>query len=118
MDRIKPKGINMEYIPLPLKISQHQSNIKLYMNFFYVNGHTFLHTKYWKVNILWDTACTSSSKGHIMKVQDTVIQLLKARGFEITAFHGGNEFNIQTLKYLLLLSLLYIYGKDKHVNIF
>ena len=53
-----------------------------------------------------------------MKVQDTVIQLLKARGFEITAFHGGNEFNIQTLKYLLLLSLLYIYGKDKHVNIF
>ena len=42
------------------------------------------------MGFLSDKACTSISKGQIMKVLDTVIQLYKARGFESTAFHGDN----------------------------
>ena len=81
------------------------------MDLYYINGHTFLYTKYGKVNVLSAQACTSKSKVQIMKGLDTVIKLYDARYFKITYLNRYNEFNIQTLKYLLIPALLYIYVK-------
>ena len=47
---------------------------------------------------------------------ETVIQMYNARGFEIEAFHGDNEFDIKTLKEYLLPALMNIYGKGEHVG--
>ena len=94
--------MKVERIPLLFPISQHHSNIQLYMDLFYIYGHTFLYTKYFKVDFISAQACIPKSKVQIMKVIYTVIQLYKLRGFEITAFRGDNYFNIQTLKYFLL----------------
>ena len=38
------------------------------------------------------------------------------RGSEITDIHGENEFNIQSLRYLLQPINLHIYSKEEHVG--
>ena len=39
----------------------------------------------------------------------------KSRGFNITYFHGDNEFNIEALRYSWRLLIFQIYAKDEHV---
>ena len=86
------------------------------MDFFFVNGEPFLHTKTQKINFMTATHCTSRSQQQIKAVLETVIQMYNARGFEIEAFHGDNEFDIKTLKEYLLSALMNIYGKGEHVG--
>ena len=50
--RVKPKGANVERIPLPLPIYQHHKDLKLYIDLFFVNGYPFLATKTNKVNFI------------------------------------------------------------------
>ena len=45
------------------------------------------------------------------------MDLYEARGFNITAIHGDNRFNIKTLKALLLPIYTHIYGKEDHFGI-
>jgi hypothetical protein len=85
--------------------------------FFYVNGYVFLHTKSSKINFLTTEICTSRSQHQIIQVLDRVKQTYEARGFEISAVHGDNEFDIKSVRTFLLPAILHIYGKDEHVGI-
>jgi hypothetical protein len=116
MTRRIPIQNKVEKIPLPLPIATRHKQIHLYLDFFFVNGYAFLHTKSSKLNFLTSQICTSRSTGQILKVLDTVKQTYEARGFEITAVHGDNEFDIKALKTFLLPAILHIYGKDEHVG--
>ena len=50
--RVKPKGANIEIVPLPLPIYKHHKDIQLYIDFFFVNGYPFLETKTNKINFI------------------------------------------------------------------
>ena len=116
MTRLHPPSTKIERIPLPLPIQEHHRCLQLFMDFFFVNGEPFLHTKTKKINFLTASHCTSRSQQQIMNVLESVIQKYNARGFEIEAFHGDNEFDIKALKSFLLPALINIYGKDEHVG--
>ena len=107
----------IEKIPLPLQIAERHQQIQIYLDFFYVNGHVFLHTKSDKINFFTSHICTTRSQGQIIKVLEEVIQIHEVRGFEISAVHGDNEFDVKSVKTFLLPAILHIYGKDEHVGI-
>jgi hypothetical protein len=116
MTRVRPTKNKIEKIPLPLPIAKHHKDIELYIDFFFINGHPFLHTKSSKVNFLTADICTSRSKAQIINTLEIVRQTYEARGFNITAIHGDNEFNIEALRTSILPATLHIYGKDEHVG--
>ena len=57
--------------------------------------------------------CTASS---IIKGIESVINLYKARGFNVNTIHGDNKFDIECLKSAITPTVTQIYGKDKHVD--
>ena len=117
MTRFKPKGANIEIVPLTLRISQHHKDLQLYMDFFFVNGYPFLATKTNKANLNTGEPCISRTTSHTTKAIDTVLELYEAICFNITAVHGDNYFNIKTLKTKLPPICTHIYGKEEHVGI-
>ena len=90
MNRVKPKGYNIEIIPLPLPISQHHKDLQLYIGLSFVDSYPFLATKTNKVNCITAEPCISRTTIHITKYIDTVLDLYEARFFNITAIHGDN----------------------------
>jgi hypothetical protein len=116
MTRKLPIQNKIEKIPLPIPIAERHKQIQLFIDFFFVNGYVFLHTKSSKINFLTSQICTTRSQGQILKILDTVKQTYEARGFEISAVHGDNEFDIKSIRTFLLPALLHIYGKDEHVG--
>ena len=59
---IQQEGIKIKSISLTLTISQHHSNIIVYIDFFYVHVHTFFHKKSDKVRFLSDQYLMPISK--------------------------------------------------------
>ena len=106
----------IEKIPLPPIISKHHLNLALYMDFFFVNGNIFLHTKTNKVNFLTAQYCTSRSLRTIMTVLEKVINKYTCRSFNICDVHGDNEFDKDILRDFLNPALLHIYGREEHVG--
>ena len=69
------------------------------------------------MNYITSEPYISRKTSHITKAIDTVLELFKARGFNINSVHGENEFHINTLKAKLLPIFKQIYGKEDHVGI-
>ena len=111
-----PMHEKIEKIPLPLMIQQHHSNIALAMDFFYVNGNIFFHTKSNKVDFTTAQYCTSRSLRSIMTALEKVQNKYSTRSFNITDYHGDNEFDKSALKDFLLPALIHIYGRNEHVG--
>jgi hypothetical protein len=62
MVRLRPQTHNkIQKIPLPPMIAQHHHDVALAMDFFYVNGNIFFHTKSSNINFLTAQYCTSRS---------------------------------------------------------
>ena len=61
-----PTHINITRVPLPLPISQHHNNLHLYMDFFFVDGILFLHTKSRNINFVSVQYCKIISKRYII----------------------------------------------------
>ena len=117
MVRHKPPVHNkIEKTPLPSMIAAHHSNIAMAMDFFFINGNIFFHTKTDKINFLTAQYCTSRSLRTIMTALDKVINKYKSRSFNICDYHGDNEFDKQALKDFLQPALLHIYGRNEHVG--
>ena len=62
MIRRVPFTNRIEKVPLPLPIAQRHKKIQLYIDFFFINGHPFLHTKSSKINFLTAHICSSRSQ--------------------------------------------------------
>jgi hypothetical protein len=107
----------VQKIPLPIPIADRHKKIQLYLDFFFVNGYAFLHTKSSKINFITSQICTSRSQGQIIQALNTIKNIYETRGFQITDVHGDNEFDIKRVKEFLLPATLHIYGKDEHVGI-
>ena len=117
MVRMKPTSNKIEKIPLPLPISQHHQHISISVDFFWVNGHTFLTTKSSKINFV--TAKYHKSRGSktIINTLNEIKRLYESRGFKVNNLHGDNEFNVNEIKNSQLPTLFHIYGKDEHVGL-
>ena len=99
MIRRKPQVHDkIENIPLPPMIAQHHLNVALAMDFFFVNGSIFFHTKSNKIDFLTAQYCTSRSLRTIITALELIINKYLSRSFKLTDFHGDSEFDKEKLK--------------------
>jgi hypothetical protein len=117
MTRVHPPQVKIKRIPLPLPIATHHKDLQLYIDFFFVNGIPFLHTKSGKVNFITTQAVTSRSTAKIIEGLDEVCNIYNSRGFNIDVFHGDNEFNIKALKAHLEPATMHTCAKDEHIHV-
>ena len=117
MTRMKPTNNKIEKVPLPLPITQHHSSVSISIDFFYVNGHTFLTSKSSKLNFTTVKYHKTRSMKGIIETLNDIRQLYSTRGFHIDNIHGDNEFNKEEIKKSQLPALFHIYGKEEHVGL-
>ena len=86
----------IEKIPLPPMIAEHHLDAALAMDFFFINGNIFFHTKSYKIDFLTAQYCTSRSLKTIMTALETVINKYQCRSFKLTDYHGDSEFDKQS----------------------
>jgi hypothetical protein len=86
------------------------------MDFFFVNGNAFFHTKSNKVDFITAQYCTSRSIRTTITALEQVQNKYHSRGFQITDYHGDNEFDKLAIKNFLEPALTHIYGKNEHVG--
>ena len=117
MARKKSQKPNTTYTPIPASIVTQHPSLQLYIDFFYVNGLPFLHTKTNIVNFITVQSGHTRSFQSIIKGLDIVFNLYQQRGFTITNVHADNEFDIPRLHTHLRPSVLQIYGREEHVGV-
>ena len=88
----------IEKVPLPPMIAQHHRTVALSIYFFFVNGNIFFHAKSDKINFLTAQYCTSRSLKTIMTALEGVTNKCNGRSFNISDFHGDNDFDKTVLK--------------------
>ena len=74
-------------------ILEHHPKLALVIDFFFINGNIFLHTKSQKVNFLTAQYCTSRSLRTVIIAVEKVMHKYDCRGFQITDIHADNEFD-------------------------
>ena len=67
------------------------------------------------MNFLTAEYCTLRSKQQLVNKLKAILNQYVTRGFEITAIHGDNEFNVKDIKDFLLPIITHIYGKGEHM---
>ena len=72
MVRRAPTKNRIERVPLPLPIAQRHKEVQLYIDFFFINGYPFLHTKSEKINFITATICSTRGQTQIIKILETV----------------------------------------------
>ena len=102
-------------MPLPPMIAQNYCTIALSMDFFFVNGNIFFHAKSYKINFLTAQHCASRSLKIIMTAFEGVTNKYNGRSFNISNFHGDNEFVKAALKDFPEPALVHMYGRAEHV---
>ena len=73
-------------------MSKHHKNGELSMDFFFVNGSIFLHTKSRKKDFRSVQAYNTRGKYKTISGLKQVKTKYKDRGLTITDYHGDNEF--------------------------
>ena len=68
-----PVHEKIEKIPLPPMIAHHHLNRALYIDFFYVNGNIFFHSKSENINLLTTQYCNTISLKMIMTALKPII---------------------------------------------
>ena len=81
-----------------------------------MNGNIFLLSRSGKVNFFTSQYCTSRSLKTIMTVLDSIINKYTGKSFNITDYHGDNEFDKAALKDFLQPGLFHAYGRNEHVG--
>ena len=112
--RTTPSKPSVPFVPLPLQIQEHYRDVTLYIDFFYVNGLPFLHTKSKDIHFLTVQCGHTRNTTNIIKGLQKVFQTYHRRGFNMVAVHGDNEFNIPRLLDTFLPIVFHIYAAGEH----
>ena len=115
--RTPPKRPNLQYQQIPLQISTKYVDVKLYIDFFYVNSLPFLHTKSADLNFLTVQSGRTRNTTSILQGLQIVLNIYHKRGFKVTAIYGDNEFNIKSIIERLRPILFHIYAAEEHCAI-
>ena len=114
--RVKLWGRNQKWIqktekiPLPLPILDRHKNLHLYMDIF-MKMVWYYYTLRKENQFPPDKTADKRGATSFIKALDEIKTKCDTRGFNITDYHGDNEFNIKTLEKSLLSILLHIYAK-------
>ena len=103
-------------VPLPPIIQQQHQEIALSMDFFFVNGNIFFHTKSHKLDFISVQSCTSRTIGTIIAGINVVKKKYDARNFSISDYHADNEFDKAEIKDFLTPANMNIYARLEHVG--
>ena len=101
-------------VPIPAPILNEHRNIDLHVDFFFVNRLAFLHTKSEKVNFITVQYCKSRSVTEIKKGLTIVMDVYKARGFNIASVHADGEFNNEKIMGHVRPAILNIKATEEH----
>ena len=101
-------------VDIPAPIIEEHRDLSLQMDFCYMNGSPFFHTI--SNNICYRTthACKSRSKGQILNSIRKVQTKYHCRGFNITDYHGDNDFS--KVEEELLPATLHIRTAGQHTE--
>ena len=96
--------------------AQHHQKVSLSMDFFFVNGIIFFHTKSHRLNFVSVQSCTSKSLRTIKAGLKVLQNKYKGRSTKIEDYHGDNEFNKASLNDFLQPALLHTYKREEQVS--
>lgn len=84
-------------VALPAPIKLNHKWIDMAIDFFLINGVTFLHTKSRKLNFRTASVVSSWSCAQILQNLKLIFQMYQVRGFKIQSIDGDDEFDIEEL---------------------
>jgi len=116
--RTRPIPIqDMEIIPLPVNILEHNREIHLSVDYLYINGIAMLHSiSGWSYQFrtLQPLFKNKANKTDILEGINSIIKIYKARGITIKQINGDNEFHC--VKHDFLPSVFNIVASEEHVG--
>jgi hypothetical protein len=79
-------------VPLPPPVLEHYRNVVLCFDFFFVQGHIFLHSISRDIHFRTVSSVPDRTRATILKEVTAIIQLYHRRGFRVCDLHVDNEF--------------------------
>jgi hypothetical protein len=92
---MSPRVPTFEAVTLPAHVVEHHRNVTLCVDFFFVQGHCFLHTI--SRNIGFRTVSPVPDRkilNHTTRRFEPLLKLYESRGLIIRDIHGDNEFEV------------------------
>ena len=114
---VKDKEINIINVPrirITHALVKNNSTDQLDMDYFHVNGITFLHTKLKKTKKLITHRYIGTGKVECIKKINLITKMYPNRGFTISTYNEYNTFNI--LEHLIGSGNFNIVGRKYHVG--
>ena len=112
--RASPRAPTFEAVPIPAPLLQHQRNVTLCVDFFFVQGIGFLHTISRGIGFRTVAPIVDRSHKTILKELSTVISVYQARGLVVQDIHADNEF--ECIRHDVRPVALNIVPSDSHVG--
>ena len=101
-------------VSIPPAILTYHRNVKLHVDFFFVNKLPFLHTKSEGINFLTVQTGRSRSKESIVSGIMETVRIYHTRGFKVVTICGDGEFDLDLLRNKIMPISLEITGRDEH----
>jgi hypothetical protein len=79
-------------VPIPSPILEQHPEVRLFMDFFFVNGRPFFHTLSDLIDFRTVQACKGKGATECRNHLDEIINKHESRGFKITDYHEDNDF--------------------------
>jgi hypothetical protein len=79
-------------VPIPAPILSQHREVRLFMDYFFVNGRPFYHTLSDLIDFRTAHECRGRGKMECREHLEEVKNKYESRGFKITSYHGDNEF--------------------------
>ena len=111
---VAPRVAAFKAVPLPPPVLEHYRNVVLCVDFFFVQGHVFLHTI--ARDLQFRTVCPVANRTHATMLKEVlaVIKLYACRGFRVCDVHADNEF--ECIRADLYPTHVNIVPADSHVG--
>ena len=117
MTRQVPTPAHQQHLlPLPPPIAEHHHEVSLCVDFFFVNGMSFLHTVSRNIQFRSISRTRTRSAREYSRVIKEVINKYELRGFRVSTVEGDNEFDTVDLRNVLQHRNLMIAGRNEHVG--
>jgi len=106
---------NIPRIQIPAPILEHHPTDEINMDFMFINGTPYLHTKSSVIKFLSVQNCNGRGRKDMTQGIDKVTARFTQRAFDIAAYNGDNEF--KKLREHVSPTPLNIVARNEHVGI-
>jgi hypothetical protein len=87
-----PRAPNFTAVVLPPSVLNYYRDVTLWVDFFFVQGHIFLHTISRDIFFRTVRSVPDRTRATIIKEISAVIKLYSSRGYRVCALHADNKF--------------------------